>query len=896
MRIFLHIGLEHVGADRIQAVLADKRNQLREEGILYAHSAGARNHTRFFMAVTDANHIDPLRFNRGFMPRVKQNKLRNSLAQDLAKEVDKHKPETLILSATQFGTKLYRESEIRRVYDLLKPLSKDIRLVAHVDEQSKLLARHYAHQVMEGRAAPLSRDLDLVDAEDWTEACRDEMPVIAPLAAQFEETQGPPVWLDFAAVQSRWEAVFGEGSLTFRPYDQELFNSESVTKEVRAAFDIKPKLGKHKPMKTRKEPSDQWLARGRQLNELMLRFLSHSEQIVPRKLWLNLIAELRTEGEPVNPASLSRISKRFEKSNKALVKAHPALSSELFDRPRARKEWEEPFAGNGYRASQYLLAAVHRIDKANQKAKRDMARDLMEYEIEVKAGEQPDDEAMPPAVIQKDDPSKKKDLKPPRPTIPLPAPPKPIMAKPEPKPEKKKKKKKKKVEAELTLKSIKLPPAPQAKGVSEYEPEDGSESTSPAPEAAEVVTPTETPAAATPSKNELSKEAREIFTPLAVEKFEELIGSPFAPHNKIGKVNEEELGTAYAPMAKRELKKGSSGNVIVGCMKNEAPYIVEWVAYHRSIGVDNFLIYTNDCSDGTSEILDRLQEMGVLEHRNNDNWKGNSPQQYALNQSLKEPVIKNADWIIHIDVDEFMNVRCGNGTLDDFFAHVPDATNVAMTWRLFGHGGVTKLQENLIIDQFEGCAPKFCPKPHTAWGFKTMFKNIGAYEKISCHRPNKLDEDFADKVKWVNGSGRDMTKEASEKGWRSSKKSIGYDLLQLNHYALRSAESYLIKRQRGRALHVDRSIGLNYWIRMDWNDFRDVTIKRNVPRVREEYDRLMQDDTLREWHQKGFAWHQAKAEELHNLEEYEELYHQALKLKLNETERVAYALSLDLES
>ena len=30
------------------------------------------------------------------------------------------------------------------------------------------------------------------------------------------------------------------------------------------------------------------------------------------------------------------------------------------------------------------------------------------------------------------------------------------------------------------------------------------------------------------------------------------------------------------------------------------------------MGVDNFLIYTNDCADGTDEILDRLQEMGVV--------------------------------------------------------------------------------------------------------------------------------------------------------------------------------------------------------------------------------------------------------------------------------------------
>ncbi|WP_432816959.1 glycosyltransferase family 2 protein [Sulfitobacter sp. JB4-11] len=375
-----------------------------------------------------------------------------------------------------------------------------------------------------------------------------------------------------------------------------------------------------------------------------------------------------------------------------------------------------------------------------------------------------------------------------------------------------------------------------------------------------------------------------------------VLGTQFRPHNNLGAVDEEQLAAAYTPIKQRPLKKGATGNVIVGCMKNEAPYIVEWVAYHRAMGVDNFLIYTNDCSDGTDEVLGRLQEMGILQHRNNDNWKGNSPQQHALNQSLKEPLIKNADWIIHIDVDEFMNVRTGNGTLEDLFKAVPDATNFAMTWRLFGHNGVTELKDDFVIDQFDACAPAYCPKPHTVWGFKTMFRNIGAYAKISCHRPNKLDPSFRKKVKWVNGSGQDMTRDAVNNGWRSSKKTIGYDLLQLNHYALRSAESFLIKRQRGRALHVDRSIGINYWIRMDWSDFRDITIKRNLPRLRAEYDALMADDTLRAAHDAGFAWHKAKAAELRSQPEFQDLYDQALQVKLNETERVAYALSLDMES
>ena len=41
--------------------------------------------------------------------------------------------------------------------------------------------------------------------------------------------------------------------------------------------------------------------------------------------------------------------------------------------------------------------------------------------------------------------------------------------------------------------------------------------------------------------------------------------------------------------------------------------------------------------------------------------------------------------------------------------------------------------------------------------------------------------------------------------------------MQLNHYAVRSAESFLVKRDRGRVNHVDRDQGLNYWFRMNHN-------------------------------------------------------------------------------
>jgi len=387
-----------------------------------------------------------------------------------------------------------------------------------------------------------------------------------------------------------------------------------------------------------------------------------------------------------------------------------------------------------------------------------------------------------------------------------------------------------------------------------------------------------------PGLSELPPEAAE-----ALAQAMQFKGGPYEPHNRMGSAEEAEVGPAYAEIA----GGGPEKAIIVGCMKNEAPYVVEWVAYHRQIGIDDFLIYTNDCSDGTDAILQRLQEMGVVQHRNNDEWKGQSPQQHALNLSLKEKVLREAAWVAHIDVDEFINIRVGNGTLPDLLAHMPGATNVAMTWRLFGHNGVQAMEDRLVIDQFDHAAPRYCPKPHTNWGFKTMTRNLGTYEKLSCHRPTKPVSSRQGELRWYNGSGKVMSAQYHEKGWRSDRANIGYDLVQLNHYALRSAEAFLVKRQRGRALHVDRSIGLSYWMRMDWNSHPDRTIKRNIPRVQAEMARLFQDAELRRLHEQGVAWHKAKVAELRALPEFEDLYKQVMEIRLSELERVAVSLALE---
>ena len=43
---------------------------------------------------------------------------------------------------------------------------------------------------------------------------------------------------------------------------------------------------------------------------------------------------------------------------------------------------------------------------------------------------------------------------------------------------------------------------------------------------------------------------------------------------------------------------------IAAIFKNEAPYLREWVEYHKMIGVEHFWLYNDNSSDNFEEILE----------------------------------------------------------------------------------------------------------------------------------------------------------------------------------------------------------------------------------------------------------------------------------------------------
>jgi hypothetical protein len=312
---------------------------------------------------------------------------------------------------------------------------------------------------------------------------------------------------------------------------------------------------------------------------------------------------------------------------------------------------------------------------------------------------------------------------------------------------------------------------------------------------------------------------------------------------------------------------------IVTTMKNEGPFILEWIAYHLAIGFDDILVYTNDCTDGTDTMLDLLASRGLIQHRDNPfRDSGLKPQHAALRDAENEPIIKDAEWVTCIDVDEYINIKTGTGTLDDLFAAVPDANMISMTWRLFGNNNIHDFKDDFITEQFTRCAPEFAPKPHQAWGFKTLFQNIGLFRKLGVHRPKGLNGPLWEQINWVNGSGKPLPKDFYRNAWRVNAKTYGYDLVALNHYAVRSAESFLVKRDRGRVNHVDRDQGLSYWFRMNNNAEIEGSIKHVLPLMKAKYETLMSDPEISAMHDNCVKMHREKIAALRATSKYTEFF------------------------
>ncbi len=283
-------------------------------------------------------------------------------------------------------------------------------------------------------------------------------------------------------------------------------------------------------------------------------------------------------------------------------------------------------------------------------------------------------------------------------------------------------------------------------------------------------------------------------------------------------------------------------------MRNEAPYLLEWVAYHRLIGINDIVVFSNHCTDGTNLMLERLDELGLIRHYTNPSvYTGHSKHHLEVIRYVNSwDRLRRSDWVVNLDSDEFICIKVGLGQLEDLFNSIDRANMICMSQHNFGSGGRKFFKHDLSTRQFE-MAWSYDGAYHrnaNQRGVKTLTHRSSNPKKWLNHSPIFSTVD-ANLVRPINGSGHaiegyDLTQTIKS----LPAPDYGFDLVQLNHYAIRSAEDFLLKLNRGNANHVNLGYSMKYWRKYDQGNTKDNQISRWVHDIEAQKNEYLKDPEL----------------------------------------------------
>ena len=301
---------------------------------------------------------------------------------------------------------------------------------------------------------------------------------------------------------------------------------------------------------------------------------------------------------------------------------------------------------------------------------------------------------------------------------------------------------------------------------------------------------------------------------------------------------------------------------VLTTMKNEGAFLLEWFAHHKALGFDRFLICTNDCEDTTAEMVVRLSKMGLAIHHQTLYRPTQSIQRRALKQGARYREVKSSDWIYVCDADEFLTSRIGDGSVRALTAAGGAGVEaISVPWRRFGTNGQRDYREGMITQQFIMANASSGPGAASHAFPKSMFRGELLRDKhiqrIGVHVPlPKPDLGHDLRVELPGGV-------AVQPGHQKLLVQADYSLAQVNHYQLRSMDSFLVKSARGKVNHVNDKMGYRYWAFNDSNDEPCDLIRRYDTEVARWMAELLSDRRLNTLHQRAVRWHRQKIAELH---------------------------------
>lgn len=141
------------------------------------------------------------------------------------------------------------------------------------------------------------------------------------------------------------------------------------------------------------------------------------------------------------------------------------------------------------------------------------------------------------------------------------------------------------------------------------------------------------------------------------------------------------------------------------CMifRNEAPYLKEWIEFHRLMGVEHFYLYNNLSEDNYKEILQPYVNHGIVEliewnQEANNVSEWDSIQVAAYNDGF-ERAKKKSKWLAILDSDEFLFPTIENN-LSKFLKKYEKQKGfggLLVNWVCFGTSWVPKIPDDKLL-------------------------------------------------------------------------------------------------------------------------------------------------------------------------------------------------------
>ncbi len=134
-------------------------------------------------------------------------------------------------------------------------------------------------------------------------------------------------------------------------------------------------------------------------------------------------------------------------------------------------------------------------------------------------------------------------------------------------------------------------------------------------------------------------------------------------------------------------------------VRNEVHDLTEWLLHYYNIGIERFYIYDHKSTDGTTELLGRLQNYLPIVYTPWSDTPIEHTQTAAFNHCLQR-TRGMCEWVLFPDSDEFLIPPDTHTTIDSLVARAGSHNAMALNWVIFGSSGLADTDGRLIMEAF----------------------------------------------------------------------------------------------------------------------------------------------------------------------------------------------------